>query len=146
MDTKICFKCKIALPLEDFYAHPQMADGHVNKCKECNKNDVRENYAAKRDKYAVYEKLRQQTSNRRKKKQAYQKNRRLANPEKAKVHQKVAYAIKSGKLVRQPCEKCGRKAQAHHEDYSKPLDVMWLCFTHHREQHGQTVIDKNYEQ
>lgn len=41
-------------------------------------------------------------------------------------------AMKLGQLVRQPCEICGDTAvQAHHDDYSKPLDVRWLCRSHH---------------
>ena len=39
-------------------------------------------------------------------------------------------------MTRQPCEVCGNaKAQAHHDDYGKPLDVRWLCTTHHAEWH-----------
>lgn len=48
----------------------------------------------------------------------------------------VEWAIATGRLVRQPCEKCGAtKVDAHHDDYSKPLDVRWLCRKHHLEHH-----------
>lgn len=51
--------------------------------------------------------------------------------------QKAAHkAIVSGKLVRQPCEVCGEeKVHAHHDDYTKPLEVRWLCPSHHRLEH-----------
>ena len=46
-------------------------------------------------------------------------------------------AIDRGKIVRQPCEVCGcEKADAHHQDYNKPLEVIWLCRKHHKEWHN----------
>jgi Homeodomain-like domain len=58
-------------------------------------------------------------------------------PEKSIAQSKVAYAIRKGVLRSQPCETCGRfPADAHHEDYAKPLEVRWLCPVHHAETHG----------
>jgi ribosomal protein S27AE len=60
-----------------------------------------------------------------------------ANPEKKRVHSIVAKAVRSGKLIRQPCEICGDQiVHAHHDDYSKPLEVRWLCPSHHSQHHG----------
>lgn len=65
-----------------------------------------------------------------------QKRYRADSREKYLAHKKVKYAIDTGRLVRQPCETCGREdVHAHHDDYSKPLEVRWLCPTHHGVQH-----------
>lgn len=52
-------------------------------------------------------------------------------------------ALKLGTLRQLPCERCGHpRSLAHHEDYSKPLEVIWLCATHHRRLHcgAQQII------
>lgn len=46
-------------------------------------------------------------------------------------------AVARGKIAREPCEICGSlPVEAHHDDYSQPLSVRWLCPTHHREHHA----------
>ncbi len=43
----------------------------------------------------------------------------------------VAECKRKGWLIPEPCY-CGRKGEAHHNDYDKPLDIVWLCRAHHR--------------
>lgn len=63
-------------------------------------------------------------------------------PEKVKARSLLIRAIKSGKLKRLPCEVCGiEKSEGHHKDYSKPLDVEWLCSYHHRLKEGRISFD-----
>lgn len=92
---KTCFKCNVAKPLGEFYRHPEMADGHLGKCRECTKNDTRMHRTAVRN------------------------------------------AVRDGRLIRKPCEVCGAAAETHHPDYSKPLEVMWLCLAHYRKWHKE---------
>jgi ribosomal protein S27AE len=120
-----------------------MADGRLNKCKECTKNDVALNYRDKRAYYSKYDQERYKTDSRRKMQTEYQKIRRLRYPQKYLAWRTVSNSLRSGKLIKPDiCSKCGsgKKIQAHHEDYSKPLDIIWLCFKCHRElEHQQTV-------
>lgn len=44
---KTCFVCNLEKPLDNFYKHPKMPDGHLNKCKECTKLQARENFSKK---------------------------------------------------------------------------------------------------
>lgn len=68
----------------------------------------------------------------------HQLNYRAGQSQKYKAVTAVGNAIRLGKLTRQPCEKCGSttRVEAHHDDYSKPLDVRWLCHIHHGEHHA----------
>jgi len=59
------------------------------------------------------------------------------NPHKIEARKRVYIGIRNGSITRQPCVICGlKKVDAHHKDYSKPLDIMWLCRKHHWEWHA----------
>jgi hypothetical protein len=62
---KACFKCNRCLPLTEFYKHPMMGDGHLGKCKECARLDVRANREKRRDYYLEYDRRRSRTPERR---------------------------------------------------------------------------------
>jgi RNase P subunit RPR2 len=73
----------------------------------------------------------------------YNKNWRRRNPQKAAAHIAVNNAIKTGRLVKMPCEKCKSPlAHAHHDDYGKKLDVRWLCKKCHDEHHYGSIEDR----
>lgn len=56
--------------------------------------------------------------------------------EKIKARRKTRWAIESGKLSREPCARCGEpETLPHHEDYDRPLDVVWLCRSCHSHHH-----------
>ena len=58
---------------------------------------------------------------------------RHTKPDHYAAHRIVMAARNSGFLKPEPCEICGEflGVHAHHEDYSKPLEVRWLCVSHH---------------
>jgi hypothetical protein len=61
-------------------------------------------------------------------------------PEREKARRLTRAAILGGRLIPEPCERCrDPQAQAHHDDYSKPLVVRWLCRDCHAEHHGHAV-------
>ena len=66
------------------------------------------------------------------------KLRNINNPEKYIAEYTVSNAIKLGKIIRpEICQKCNKsgRTEAHHPDYSKVFDVLWLCKRCHGKEH-----------
>lgn len=133
---KKCFKCGADKALHDFYKHEKMADGHLGKCKECTKKDVR-NHRRENESVRQYDRERGIMPHRRERMAAITRRWRKENPEGYKAHTMVGNAVRDGKLSKKPCEVCGSSVvHAHHDDYTKPLDVRWLCALHHSRFHA----------
>lgn len=151
---KKCFKCQADKPLDDFYRHKMMADGHLNKCKVCARSDVDKYRSENIDKIRAFDRERGLSENRLRLNRArYEKNKhdpafkerqrakgkrdRLDNPLQRAARVIVGHAIRDRRLLRQPCEICGseERIEAHHDDYTQPLQVRWLCRLHHIEHH-----------
>ncbi|MBY4947042.1 hypothetical protein K6V92_10470 [Cupriavidus respiraculi] len=149
MPTKVCFKCLAEKPLSDFYKHSAMSDKHLNKCKECTKADVARHRQENLERIRAYDKLRGSMPHRVAARKEYRQTEEgklaLARahkwqkqkfPDRDKARNAVNNAVRDGRLEKQPCLICGASAEAHHADYSRPLDVVWLCNRHHREAHA----------
>lgn len=149
MTTKKCFKCLCEKPIDAFYKHSRMADGHLNKCKDCTKSDVGKHRIENIERIRQYDKMRALMPHRVEARQSYQKTAAFAeshkasakrweakHPDRRKASNIVWNAIRAGHLKKQTCWVCGNNAQAHHPDYSRPLDVVWLCPMHHKQTHA----------
>lgn len=136
---KKCFKCNVMKPINEFYPHKRMKDGHLNKCIVCTKKYEKERrQGSSREKILSYDRKRYRENDARKK-QVFEmaKQWRADNPERYKAHTLVNNALQSGRLVKMPCFVCGSiKVEAHHPYYDPPLEVVWLCASHHKLAHS----------
>jgi len=112
-ETKRCRKCGSVLSLEEFHRYRASPDGRQSACKVCHRAAVAASTARHRD-------------------ANYRRNRRWIkqNAEKRVAHLAVYRAVASGRLVRpEACDDCGAggSIHAHHDNYSRQLDVRWLC-------------------
>jgi transcription elongation factor Elf1 len=115
-----CKKCNITKPIVDFPISKDRVCGHYANCKVC-----KIAYQKQYSKTEAGKKVQYEADQSRKEKFAHKRSARS----------KTFHAIKNGTIQVLPCLICGDKAEAHHHDYSRPLDVMWLCKAHHRETH-----------
>jgi len=132
---KICYKCNKQKPLSEFYKHSAMQDGYLGKCKDCARTDVKNNRIKREEYYQEYDKLRYKNNpNRREQCLNSHKRMRSLYPDRYKARTALNNAVRDKRIERPVvCSKCKQRGgiEAHHEDYSKPLDVVWLCSTCH---------------
>ncbi len=144
-ETKRCGRCKQDFPRNFFYKDPYKKDGLMYRCKECQRLNLRR--CVEKNPITFSSKF----------KRYYDKNRlvvlakwrlnRLANPEKSKARGMVSTKVESGKLIRPKicteCKKSHKFIDAHHPDYNKPLDIIWLCRRcHARSEKTRSSVDK----
>lgn len=139
-----CKSCERELIASAFYVSCK------SRCKECVKASVRANRAEKIEYYRSYDRLRYREQDHRKeaarnsaKSEAGVRSRqryaeRIKDTPVRRARIAVGNAIRDGKMARgAECFFCGGSArlQAHHPDYSRPLDVFWLCASCHGKLH-----------
>lgn len=115
-----------------------MRDGHLNKCKTCTKRDTKQHRQDNIDEVRAYDRQRSKEPERRKKLAQNAVQFREKYPEKCEAYKALGNALKRGVIKKEPCVVCGSFfVHAHHDDYTKPLDVVWLCPVHHKQRHAQ---------
>lgn len=70
---------------------------------------------------------------------------RKINPIKVRAQEKARYHVKAGNIKKLPCKCCSdTNTHAHHSDYHKPLDIVWLCPKHHVAWHRLFIAEGDF--
>jgi hypothetical protein len=120
---KVCSVCGEEKPWSEYHKDRTTKSGHDHRCKPCKRRLRQEHYKKPEVKARAAKNM-----------SVYRKK----NKDKVQARNKVHYHIKVGNMTRPThCSKCKAECypEAHHEDYSKPLDVTWLCNSCHIEVH-----------
>lgn len=143
-----CRNCWVEKPASEYYPSQVRQCGTVGECADCTKARVKDNRQRRRDYYKEYDAKRFQEDPRvRLRHRLYRRSERgkaamresrerwtRDNPEKRAAHLKLNNAVRDGAVDKPKCcDRCGcsGRIEGHHDDYSKPLDVQWLCRTCH---------------
>lgn len=144
---KYCPRCDVVKPVSEFYRHPKTSDGFLGICKECQNERMKKNRLTN-PAVQAYDRERSKLPHRKAHIASVAAKWARDNPERMKelrMKDKQVYrarsavnnAVRRGKLIKGPCKVCGTtdNIHGHHADYSKPLDVTWLCAQHHADLH-----------
>ena len=148
---KCCTTCGIEKTLSDFNKDKNLKDGHAYCCKDCVRIYKKKYREKNLDKLKEYDRRRANLPHREQARKLYAETEKgkhvgrksvdrwsMLNEVKIKAQDKLHKAVASGKIQRKPCSICGDlRAQGHHEDYTKPLEVVWYCQKHHSLRHKE---------
>jgi hypothetical protein len=167
MEMKRCCSCQETKPFSGFRNNASKKDGKAGECRDCErvrKREQRKNWTPEQKSHyrslpsvkrakANYRKTEQyklaaRPGERRRRQHKYRadpeyrakviaKLKAAKTPEKNRARRALGRALTKGKIQKQPCACGNTRAHGHHEDYSKPLEVTWLCASCHSKLHHQ---------
>ena len=149
---KHCSACGERKHIDEFHANRNSKDGLTSRCKPCAISAAKAHRDANKEHFKAYDKARANkpervsariayasTESGKASKSASMKKYLSMHPGRAKARTIFGHQLRIGAIVPMPCFVCGNgNTEGHHPDYSRPLDVVWLCIPHHKEVHRMT--------
>jgi hypothetical protein len=132
---RFCHVCLDLKPASEFNRNAKMTSGRLNQCKDCVRIRLRTWRESARERIREKQKAWESLPSSREKMRVRLAAWRSAHPLRRAAQVALGNAKRDGRVVAQLCWVCGSKAEAHHPDYSAPLDVVWLCRPHHKQAH-----------
>ena len=127
---KTCVMCKTEKELSKFNRDGSRRDGFSNKCKDCER--IYRRIKRERNPEGYREHDRRYYSLHKDEIKRKRKSYGQSNVLKTRARWSLKQAVYAGLIKRGVCVVCGKlETDAHHKDYSKPYDVVWLCRKHH---------------
>lgn len=142
--TKRCRTCHEHKRPEEFPRHNGAHDGRRSACRRCLLTERYRPYIENPEQRA--RRANRERGARWQRKHLEALERYVARyPHRDRCRRQTYQALRSGKLQR--ADRCqvegctsAKCVEAHHHDYSKPLEILWCCAAHHRQGHAQGFI------
>lgn len=146
-----CKRCLVEQEITEFYKHRKMASGHLSFCKTCVIARVADYRNKNLETIQAYDRVRSLRLERKErgrfnKRTKYNgmrdhKEMRAKYPDRYAARTQLGNAVRDGRVAKpDTCDRCknvGVVLHGHHEDYSKPLTVDWLCVDCHGARHRE---------
>lgn len=126
-NKKYCPTCKETKSITEYYKSKQTPDNLCGVCMLCHRDASKKYEKSEKGRITALRK-------------AKRMHRKF--PEKMRAREKLRYAVYSGKIARpEKCDNCSKSCipDGHHEDYSEPYTVDWLCDPCHKLKHGKLI-------
>lgn len=142
--TKICSECGQEKPLSEFNKNRGSKDGLQDRCRSCFSRYNKARYASDPERHKRNVRTYRENNPRK----VFESRLKTCekNPSKARAYKVVEAALACGEISNPGvCYGCGcssdeHRIEAHHHDYSKPLEIIWLCTPCHRRMDAQRRV------
>ena len=130
-------RCSACLQEKESAEFSRSENSLQSKCRQCANAYIAEYRKKNAAAVSAYDKARDKLPARADQRRVRIAKDKIAHPERVRARLLVQRSVRSGRIEKYPCMVCGNSlSEGHHADYERPLDVVWLCSSHHKLAHA----------